>query len=111
MKCFRHPESDAVGTCKHCFKGTCSACAEDAGIGIVCSPQCEEEVRAVKFLVNKNKQAYPLVAKAHGRNAILLTLFGLAFIAFSFIARGDSFCFRSFSCSERLWPSVHRSAC
>ena len=93
MKCFLHSESDAVGTCKHCFKGVCSACAKDTGIGIVCSPQCEEEVRAIKSLVDRNKQAFPLVAKTHSRNAVLLCLFGVAFIVFGFIARSESFLF------------------
>lgn len=93
MKCFRHSEADAVGTCKHCFKGICNACARDTGIGIVCSPQCEEEVRAIKSLVDRNRQAFPLVAKTHSRNAVLLCLFGVAFIVFAFIARDESFLF------------------
>jgi hypothetical protein len=93
MRCFRHPQSEAVGTCKYCFKGVCTECAKDTGIGIVCSPQCEEEVKSLQAIVDKSKQVFPLVAKTHGRNAILLALFGVAFFVFSAIARSDSFMF------------------
>ena len=96
VKCFRHPQSDAVGTCKYCFKGACNECAKDSDVGIVCSPQCEGEVRSLKEMVDRNKQAFPLVAKTHARNAILLTLFAVGFLAFSAIERSDSFLFPFF---------------
>jgi hypothetical protein len=93
MRCFRHPQTEAVGACKYCFKGVCTDCAKDSGIGIVCSPQCEEEVKSLKAIVDRSKQAFPLVARTHVRNSILLALFGLAFFAFSAVARSDSFMF------------------
>jgi hypothetical protein len=93
MKCFRHPQSDAVGSCKYCFKGVCTECAKDTGIGLVCDSQCEEEVRSLKAVVDRSKQAFPLVAKTHARNAVLLTLFGVAFFAFSLVDRSDAFLF------------------
>jgi hypothetical protein len=93
MKCFRHPQSDAVGACKHCFKGTCSECSKDTGVGIACSPQCEEEVRLLKAIVDRNKQAFALAAKTHGRNSALLVLFGVAFVTFSATERTDPFLF------------------
>ena len=96
MKCFRHPQSDAVGTCKFCFKGTCTECAKDSDVGVVCTPKCEEEVRSLKAMVDRNKQAFPLVARTHARNAILLTLFAVGFLAFSAIERTDSFMFPFF---------------
>jgi hypothetical protein len=93
VKCFKHPQSEAVGTCKYCSKGVCTECVRDTGIGISCSPECQEEVKSLKALVDRNKQSFPLVAKAHARNAILLALLGLAFVAFSAIARRDAFLF------------------
>ena len=93
VKCFRHLQSDAVGTCKYCFKGACTECAKDSDVGVVCSPQCEAEVRSLKAMVDRNKQAFPLVAKTHARNAILLALFSAGFLAFSAIERSDSFMF------------------
>lgn len=96
MKCFRHRESDAVGACKHCFKGVCTECAKDTLLGVVCSPECEEQVKSLMALVDRNKQAFRLVAKAHRRNAIVSGLFGASFIAFSLVARRDSFVFPFF---------------
>jgi hypothetical protein len=93
MKCFGHPQIDAVGTCKYCFKGVCTECAKDTGVGIVCSPECEAEVRSLKATLDRSKQAFALVAKTHARNAVLLVLFGVAFFTFSAIDRSDSFMF------------------
>jgi hypothetical protein len=90
MKCYRHHESEAVGTCKHCFKGVCTECAKDSGIGIVCSPQCEEELKSVKAMLDRSKQTFPLIAKTHARNAILLALFGVVFIGFGLIEGRES---------------------
>src|SRR5438874_3035037 len=38
MKCFYHPQTDAVGQCTHCQKGVCHDCTfEDVGgHGILC---------------------------------------------------------------------------
>jgi hypothetical protein len=91
MKCFKHPQADAVGTCKHCSKGVCGECASDTGFGIVCGPPCQEELRSIKTLLERNKKSYALVAKTHSRNALWLALIGLAFIAFGMIQRGNVF--------------------
>lgn len=96
MKCFTHSQSEAVGTCKYCFKGVCTECAKDTGIGIVCSPECHEQVKLVKAMMDRNKQAFPIAAKSHFRNAILLSLFGVLFAAFGIMERSDSFTFRFF---------------
>lgn len=52
MKCFVHPSSDAVGTCKHCCKGACAACARDTGQGLACSEACAGQVAIVASLMN-----------------------------------------------------------
>ncbi|MGA8405545.1 MAG: hypothetical protein WB680_00050 [Candidatus Acidiferrales bacterium] len=53
-------------------------------------------MRALKAVVDRNKLAFPLVAKTHNRNAILLALFSAVFLAFSVMARNDSFMFPFF---------------
>ena len=90
MKCFRHAQSDAVGTCKFCFKGVCAQCATDTGVGIACSPECQQEVKLLKAIIDRNKQAFPLAAKANTRNAILLFLFGFTFLGFGAIEEDRS---------------------
>jgi len=36
MKCFYHPEKDAVGTCSQCGKAACRDCIEDVGGALLC---------------------------------------------------------------------------
>lgn len=40
MKCFNHPDIDAVGLCKVCLKALCSQCASEDQVGIVCKDGC-----------------------------------------------------------------------
>jgi drug/metabolite transporter (DMT)-like permease len=56
MKCFYHPEADAVGTCKHCSRGLCRACAAERDGGLACSGRHEAEVDAVSALIRRNVQ-------------------------------------------------------
>ncbi len=87
MKCFTHPSADAIASCKHCFKGVCPQCARDTGIGVVCSPGCEEEVKSIRAMVERNRKMYPVAARNHSRNAIWLTALALVFIVFGVIAQ------------------------
>lgn len=45
MKCYIHPDIDAVGTCTSCGKTVCSICAMDVGGKVVCK-QCAEKMAA-----------------------------------------------------------------
>jgi hypothetical protein len=82
MKCFNHAQGDAVGSCKHCFKGVCGQCAKDTGMGIVCSPSCEAEVKTVHSMIERNKRMYAFAPKTHSRNAIWLSMLAVLCIAF-----------------------------
>ena len=53
MQCFNHHESAAVGLCKHCCKGLCSACATDLGYGLACHNLHEEQVTSSHAMVTK----------------------------------------------------------
>src|SRR2546423_7079756 len=90
MKCFTHPGADAVGSCKHCCKGVCTQCASDTGIGVVCSANCAEEVKAIRAMVDRNKKAYPMAAKTHSRNAVWFALLAVFMIVFGMAAGLDS---------------------
>ena len=56
MKCFNHPQADAVAQCSQCQKGACSFCAHNVGEGTLCS-SCygtglrEEVTRAQRSVV------------------------------------------------------------
>lgn len=60
VKCFIHPSSEAIGTCKHCSKGTCSACAIDTGHGLACSEPCKEHVLLLASLMDSTTVATKL---------------------------------------------------
>jgi hypothetical protein len=56
LRCFYHPDANAVGTCKHCHRGVCSACAAERDGGLACRGRCEADVDAVNALIAKNIQ-------------------------------------------------------
>jgi hypothetical protein len=57
VKCFLHPAVEAVGTCKHCSKGTCPECAIDTGYGVACSGTCKEHVLLLASLMSSTTAA------------------------------------------------------
>lgn len=54
MRCFYHPEKDAVALCKSCGKGVCSDCCVDLGKGVACRGRCEEDARGIIQLIEHN---------------------------------------------------------
>lgn len=88
MKCFKHPESEAVGTCKQCSKGMCPACAKDIGMSIVCSTECEAATKLIRTMVEQNKVVYPIAAKTHTRNGLMFALMGFVFLLFAIVQIG-----------------------
>ena len=63
MRCFYHQDREAVGSCKSCGKGLCPDCAADVGKGLACRGRCEEDVRAVVALVERNIKFSPQTAR------------------------------------------------
>jgi len=88
MKCYNHPASEAVATCKHCCKGLCAACARDSGWGLVCSQPCEDEVKALKAMVERNRKMVPFAARNNIRSAIILFGMAAVFIGFGLAIGG-----------------------
>lgn len=81
MKCYNHPETDAVGTCKSCSKGLCHNCLTDTGNGIACTATCVEEVKTLNKLTESNKSRHKSLAKYLLNMALLVSAIG-AFILF-----------------------------
>ena len=73
MRCFYHPDSDAVGSCKACSKGLCSECAADLGEGLACRGQHEDLVAELNTLINRNSKAQ--LAAARGGILLLPAFF------------------------------------
>lgn len=48
MKCFYHPERDAVGLCSQCGKAACQDCMKEVESGILCKGCIARRVKAVE---------------------------------------------------------------
>jgi hypothetical protein len=59
MSCFYHHDRDSVGGCKSCGKALCSECAVDLGKGLACRDHCEDDVRALIALIDRNIKLSP----------------------------------------------------
>lgn len=45
MRCFMHPQAEAVAQCSQCQKGICTLCATNIGGATLCSSCCETGLR------------------------------------------------------------------
>jgi len=82
MKCFYHPEHDAVAMCKSCSRGLCFECAADVPPGVACRGKCEADVAALDLVIQRSKTAYQKAGAAHRRNALGMLIMGLLFVGF-----------------------------
>ena len=82
MKCFNHPQNDAVGICKNCNKGLCKDCLTEVKNGIACTTTCVDEVKQLNSLIDRNKKSYTTASGAYMRNAYIFGGMGLVFIIF-----------------------------
>jgi hypothetical protein len=80
MKCYYHPEVDAVGTCKNCSRGICPECLAELDNAIACKNRCEERVLAVERLVNRNITAMTKGARSYLVLALVYGILGIVFV-------------------------------
>ncbi len=121
MKCYYHPDYDAVGICKNCQKGICKECVTEIDTSLACKDRCEEDVKRINFTVEKSYQMLQtrLVQSTHSGGAIVYTILGILFIlyglfiidlelAYLLIPAGCAFLlagYMSFRNSKKLNPS------
>lgn len=108
MRCFNHPERDAIGSCKTCCKGLCLECAADMGHGLACKGVHEQQVESLNALFLRGAKMQGTIAKskyvASAFNIFmgivftgyglttpsgitsLLSILGLGFLAFGVVA-------------------------
>jgi len=48
MKCFYHPDKDAVGTCSQCGKAACRECLYDVGGAMLCKDCMARQLRTIQ---------------------------------------------------------------
>ena len=87
MKCFNHPQNEAAGTCKFCFRGICRQCVRDSGVGLACSEACESQIKSTHALVERNKKLTAFAPSTQSRSGVMLLLMAAVFIAFGMVSR------------------------
>ncbi|HEX8242269.1 MAG TPA: hypothetical protein VF541_02190 [Longimicrobium sp.] len=90
MRCFNHPERDAVGICKACQKGLCPDCIADLGHGVACRGRHEDEVALLQTLVARNAQASAAMPMARLVGPLIYLVLGGMFLAFGLMSIDDA---------------------
>ncbi len=81
MNCFYHPHNSAVAICKNCLRGICAQCAMEMENGVACKGKCEERVKLIIDLMDKQISVYKKTSKVFQRNAIILGLLAFLFLS------------------------------
>jgi hypothetical protein len=79
MKCYYHPQLEAVAVCKHCHRGLCADCALEVSGGIACKSgkqNCPEEVREMHAAVLRGRKSYQNAQQTYRRGALLAAVIG-----------------------------------
>ncbi len=58
MKCYYHPDFNAIGICKNCHRGLCAHCVVEVENGLACRNRCEEAAAMLNVLIQKSTTAY-----------------------------------------------------
>ena len=86
MKCFYHPQADAVGICKNCQRGLCPGCASERDGGLACKGRCETAVDQVSALIRRNVQ---VGVKSRPLSLVAFAVFVIALITLLYLASGE----------------------
>ena len=57
MRCYNHPDQEAVGICRSCGRGLCPGCAAEVEKAVACRDRCESDVVTILKL-NRNALQY-----------------------------------------------------
>ena len=82
MKCFNHPDVDAVGICKQCHKGICASCAVDLGYALACKDKHETEVATVDRAISIQVKAVDTQPKSTFISNFIILVAGITLLGF-----------------------------
>ncbi len=80
MRCFHHPDTPAIGTCKVCSRGLCSDCTTDLGHGLACKGVHEKEAQQINNIIQTNAKAYEKAGLRFWALSSFFLLMGIIFI-------------------------------
>ncbi|MBL8676041.1 MAG: hypothetical protein JNJ47_01240 [Alphaproteobacteria bacterium] len=58
MHCYNHQTKEAIGLCRHCFKGLCQGCCQKDEDFLVCSESCAQKVSEIEEMNERAKSIY-----------------------------------------------------
>ena len=87
MRCYRHHEREAVGTCKACGKGLCEDCTSDLGHGLACKGEHEELVKTYNMIIERNAALYTAAPKNIWIAPAFYAFMGALFAWFGYTSR------------------------
>lgn len=92
MKCYNHPDVEAVAICRSCGRAICRDCVSEVGLSCSCKGRCEQVVATMNELVERGRTAYQKTSTLQLRNGIFVILLGLVFVSLAVIrfASGDA---------------------
>ena len=90
MKCYRHNDRDAVGSCKACHKGLCPDCATDLGHGLACKGMHEELVGTYHMIIERNAKIYAAAPRNSWIAPVFYAFMGFIFAGFGYTQQGVS---------------------
>ena len=82
MRCFVHPDVEAVGICRCCGRGLCHACAVAESGFIACKGECEKQARLAAALTDANAQAFRVARRGAWIMPALFAMFAALFLYF-----------------------------
>ena len=88
MKCYNHPEKDAVAVCKACGKAVCHACGLKTANGFVCQQSCAESLAEFNKLQIKQAAHLKNIKRLNLLGSFFSICMGLVFMYFSSLGYG-----------------------
>jgi hypothetical protein len=90
MRCFNHPEREAVGICKSCSKGICSDCASDLGHGLACRDKHEPNVESLNTMIVRSSRVQATTTRAKYVAPAFTAFMGAMFLGYGYFKEGLS---------------------
>jgi hypothetical protein len=86
VRCFRHHDRDAVGTCKACAKGLCVDCAVDLGHGLACRDSHEKAVAMLNTITDRATRVQATNTKARFAAPVFYSVLGALFLGWGVLS-------------------------
>ena len=78
MRCYNHPDHDALGICRNCGRGLCDGCIALAEEAVACKGACEAKVASLLRIEKAMSEQLGTIAKTYRSGSLVSGVVGLA---------------------------------